>query len=168
MPKNRFARPSAPGTKKPLVALANRLRAQSATSSFRSVRSASVNSIRRNGSGNSTSGWYGQVRSPGSVLVGARRSRKGKTGFPVTRSNSSVFPIFVQAATTSTRRPSRVIVARFGGAGMSRSHKSCRISWKCQRYFPVRASIATTQLANRFCPRCPTPTKFGFGPPVVT
>ena len=37
-----------------------------------------------------------------------------------------------------------------GRRGMSRSQRSCPISWKCQRRVPVLASSATTQLANRF------------------
>ena len=51
-------------------------------------------------------------------------SRLGFTIAPVTRSSSSVLPIFVQAVTTSTRLPLCVIVPRLGGAEMSRSQRS--------------------------------------------
>ena len=58
----------------------------------------------------------------------ARFAADGKSGRPVSRSSSSVFPIFVTWATASTRRPSCSTVTRLGGAGRSRSQMSCRIS----------------------------------------
>ena len=85
--------------------------------------------MRTKGGGRSGSGWDAASTSPGAPGPGTGTSRMGKSGSPVSRWNTNVWPVFVTWATAGMRRPSRSISTRLGGAGRSRSQTSWRTVW---------------------------------------
>ena len=71
-------------------------------------------------------GWAGATPSPRIRLCAASASVTSKRGSPVSRSKTKSCPDFVGTATASIKAPSRPSCTSVGGAGRSRSHRSCR------------------------------------------
>ena len=127
--------------------VSNSFCAQARISGVRFVTSSRVIVSFASGAGSVGIGCVGDVISPATVLFGTFISVIGNSDSPVTRSKMYMNPNLLVAATASTRLPLRLTVSRIGGAAKSESHKSWRVAWKCQSFFPVLASSAMTQLA---------------------
>ena len=89
------------------------------------VTISSVKIWRAKGGGLSGRGCVSAVFSPSTSVGGTLRYSRGNSGLPVSRSNTKTCPDFVVCDTASIRRRLRSTVTRPGGAGKSRSHKSC-------------------------------------------
>ena len=135
-----------------LFIFSNFSRAHWWTSGVRLVSRSRVSNCRANGTGFVGIGWVSAVTSPSTCwpdTCGTRSERAdsrwcGRTGTPGA--------CLVACATASIVFPSRLTVTSTGGAGRSRSQISCFTTWKCQIRFPVAASSAIRQLANRLSP----------------
>src|SRR3546814_6360599 len=97
-------------------------------------------------------GWVGQGCSPGtSVSVGTGTSRTSNSGLPVTRSRMNMIAVLFIATSAGVTRPPRLMSTSVS-VGRTRSQMSWCTVWKCQRYLPVAASTATTELEYRLAP----------------